>query len=245
MKDPLSSLNTTSESLIAEITSRYDSPRWNEFAKLYEPVLRRYVELSKADFAEIPEFDRDDIVQDAFLAVRKAMASFHYVKAKGKFRSYLATIVRNKVIAYQNARRKLERPMGYTDNVESGEIGKVLAGGGAEEQELMLRIWTLALSNVFNKKSFSPNSKAVFRRIAIDMVPVADVAAEFRIKPNAVYQIKNRVMKAVADELDAVRKTLSPDYCGLDAIYDALKNAAGLAGERNSMEVYANTESNK
>ena len=48
----------------------------------------------------------------------------------------------------------------------------------------------------------APNTQAVFRRVALEGESAAAVAREFKMKPNAVYQTRNRILRAVRDELD-------------------------------------------
>ena len=67
--------------------------------------------------------------------------------------------------------------------------------------ELRLRAWTLALARVLDAGRFSPYTAAAFRRFALDGAPAETVADEFGLKPNAVYQLKNRVLRAVREEL--------------------------------------------
>ena len=45
-------------------------------------------------------------------------------------------------------------------------------------------------------------AQAVFRRVALEGESPADVGREFKLKPNAVYQIRNRILRAVREELD-------------------------------------------
>ena len=71
-----------------------------------------------------------------------------------------------------------------------------------DDAETMLRIWTLALSRVFRSGRFAPNTRMVFRRVALEGDPPAEVAREFKLKVNAVYQVRNRVLRAVREELD-------------------------------------------
>lgn len=204
---------TTSESLIAEISANPESPRVKEFAQIYEPILRRFVRMSKSNFTCIPDCDQDDIVQEAFVSVLKAMAKFQYDKRRGSFRGYLARVVRNHVIAYQKS--KAANAMPSLDGDENGTIERKASecrdaiDGMRRDHELMLKIWSAALSSVLANNNFAPNSKAIFRRYVLDEFPVEKVAEEFKIKPNAVYQIKNRILKAVRAKLDEARRKTS------------------------------------
>ena len=115
MNDPART-PTTSETLLRDLAARPDSPRAEEFARLYEPVLRRYVAQARIGHAPIQPADRDDLVQELFLAVRSALPGF--------------------------------------------------------------------------------------RRVALEGESPVDVGREFKLKPNAVYQIRNRILRAVREELD-------------------------------------------
>ena len=93
---------TTSETLLRDLAARPDSPRAEEFARLYEPVLRRYVAASRIGHAPIQPADRDDLVQEVFLAVRSALPGFRYVPGRSSFRAYLRRAVRNAVYQIRN-----------------------------------------------------------------------------------------------------------------------------------------------
>ena len=193
MNDPART-PTTSETLLRDLAARPDSPRAEEFARLYEPVLRRYVAASRIGHAPIQPADRDDLVQEVFLAVRSALPGFRYVPGRSSFRAYLRRAVRNAVLRLQ--RRPAPVPPALAD------ARPAEPSADADESETQLRIWTLALARVFRSGRFSPNTQAVFRRVALDGESPATVGREFKLKPNAVYQIRNRILRAVREELD-------------------------------------------
>ena len=184
---------TTSETLLREISANPESARAEAFARLYEPVLRRYVEAARVGHAPIQPADRDDLVQEVFVAVRAALPGFHYDPARGRFRDYLRRAVRNAVLRLQ--RRPQPVPAAMADSVPAPSPDE-------GDTETMLRIWTLALSRVFRSGRFAPNTRMVFRRVALEGDPPAEVAREFKLKVNAVYQVRNRVLRAVREELD-------------------------------------------
>ena len=193
MNDPART-PTTSETLLRDLAARPDSPRAEEFARLYEPVLRRYVAQARIGHAPIQPADRDDLVQEVFLAVRSALPGFRYVPGHSSFRAYLRRAVRNAVLRLQ--RRPAPVPPALAD------ARPAEPSADADESETQLRIWTLALARVFRSGRFSPNTQAVFRRVALEGESPVDVGREFKLKPNAVYQIRNRILRAVREELD-------------------------------------------
>ena len=191
---------TTSETLLRELAAHPDSPRAEEFARLYEPVLRRYVAQSHAGHESIQPADRDDLVQEIYLSVRSALPGFRYDRSRGRFRDYLRRAVRNAVLRFQ--RRRSAVPPVVVEDIPTPDAA----------DELLPQIWTLALARIMRSGTFSPNTLAAFRRAVLENVPVSDVVREFKLKPNALYQIKNRVLRAVRAELDRFgRGRLSPE----------------------------------
>ena len=166
---------TTSETLLRDAAADGASPRAEEFARLYEPVLRRYAAAARPDGAFLQPADR-------------------YDRSRGRFRDYLKRAVRN--AASRIARRPNPVPEDMADDRPAPDPD---AGDSAET---LLRIWALALERVFRRGRFSPNAKAVFRRVAVKGDSVAVVAREFKMEPNAVYQIRNRIFRAVRAEID-------------------------------------------
>lgn len=187
---------TTSETLLREVAAKPDSPRAEEFAHIYRPVLARYVARSRANHVPLQPADCDDIVQEALLAVLSALPGFKYDPARGRFRAYLQRTVRNAVMRFRRL-RLAEAVAQATTAVDA-----IPAEGDNQDGELAIQVWSLALARVFRSGRFAPNTMAAFRRVALEDVPVADVAREFKLKPNAVYQLKNRILRAVREELD-------------------------------------------
>ena len=184
---------TTSETLLRELAARPDSPRAEEFARLYEPVLRRYVAQSRVRHERIQAADRDDLVQEAFMAVHSALPGFRYDPSRGRFRAYLRRVVRSVVLRFQKRQFAVPAP---------GADQELSSPAPDDTGELSLQVWTLALARVLRSGRFAPNTIAAFRRLALEEVPVANVAREFKLKPNAVYQLKSRVLCAVRAELE-------------------------------------------
>lgn len=184
---------TTSEALLREVSARPDSPRVEEFARIYRPVLARYVARSRANHLPIQPADSDDIVQEALLAVLSALPGFKYDPARGRFRAYLQRTVRNAVMRFQ--RRRAAEPCQLPDS------SAILSEESESGAELAIQVWSLTMARVFRSGRFAPNTLAAFRRVALEDVPVAEVAREFKLKPNAVYQLKSRILRAVRAEL--------------------------------------------
>lgn len=204
---------TTSESLLRELADNPDSPRAEEFARLYVPVLRRYIERSRAGRDAVQPTDRDDLAQEIFLAVRSAIPGLRRDRSRESFRAYLRRTVRNALFRFR--RRRVDIPIPISDDTPDPSATNDDSG------ELLPQIWTLAMVRINRSGRFSPNTLAAFRRLAIEGIPVAVVSREFGLKPNALYQIKNRILRAIRDELARFGGGRSSPEELLDALLDA------------------------
>ncbi len=211
----------TSETLLRDLRENADSPRIDEFASIYLPLIKRYVQLQSGKF-HLNDADEDDIIQDVFVNVRKVLSRFNYDKGKGGFRAYLRTTVKNQILQLC-ARREREKALPPSSPVfENGGAESPPDDKARMDETLMLKAWSLALSKVFAENRFTPNNKAAFLRMVVDGASPQVVAQEFRLRPNAVYQMKHRIMTAVAATIAEARKGLPHDDDSLESLCEAL-----------------------
>jgi len=218
---------TTSETLLDELGRDPGSVRWEEFAERYAPLIERFVRAeSAAHGAAIPTHDRDDLVQETLVAVSRALPSFRYDPARGRFRGYLCRIVQNLASRYRRSLAERREALGLDAAMEAcGARAAAARRLDAAQTALMGRALALALHRVFSDGRFRPNTKAVFRRFVVEGRPVGDVAAEFKMRPNAVYQIKDRVLRAA----DRVLVEAGKGVRDLDSLVEVLAAGAGLS----------------
>ena len=92
----MSTFPTTSTTLLANLAEResgIDQAEWNRFFALYYPVM---VEFARARGAGD---DSEDVVQEVLADLVKVFQAGRYVRGKGQFKSYLATMLRNELIS--------------------------------------------------------------------------------------------------------------------------------------------------
>ena len=89
---------------IAEYADGDDAAEWAKFVELYEPVIRLYI----AQSGDVGAADADDIVQDTFIKLVDVLRNGEYKREKGRFRNYLASMVRRLLI--DRHRREMSRP---------------------------------------------------------------------------------------------------------------------------------------
>ena len=192
---------------------------WTRFVRLYGPVVRVYLAgLRLAGPWLDPDWD-DDIAQDALVELVRLLPERRWDRAKGRFRDFLFGIVRNKALARAARERRAARA------AESlAEVLPLLARGGAESEREALRreVWRALVDRVFASDRISETSKTVFLRLVEEDAPVAALAAEYGLTPNAIYRLKSRVVAKIreawlaaagpdgdlADALEALAKDL-------------------------------------
>ena len=169
---------TTDTKLLRDLAGAEAPGRWADFVAAYRAPMLEFLRGS------FPGADADDLVQETLLALAAVLPRYRYDPAhKGRFRSYLFGILRNKAKAHLRARTE------------------------AEEREWRHAVYEIALREVLDDPALRERTKQVFLRTAIRGEAPESVAAAFGMKRNAVDQAKNRVLvrlKAKISELEGV-----------------------------------------
>ena len=118
----------------------------------------------------------------------------------GKFRRYLATLVRNELVS--RWRKRQSRGEGASVSLDDPGSG-VEASVDSDAAAVVDVKWRLARRRAavewaLTKTALSPQSKAVYRAYVMDERPIGEVAAQFKIPRNSVSQTKTRVERMIA-----------------------------------------------
>ena len=182
--------------IASEKTGVCDEAAWTRLFELYAPVIKAFAEERGGGG------DGEDIVQEIFMKLVNVLGDGR-VKIggdAGKFRRYLATLIRNELVNVW--RRRLARGEGATVSLDDPDVVAEPAVDSATEAIIDAK-WRLARRKAavewtLSKTALSPQSKAVYRAYAIDERPIGEVAAAFGISRNSVSQIKTRVERMIA-----------------------------------------------
>jgi RNA polymerase sigma factor (sigma-70 family) len=168
---------------------------WVRFFAMYEPVIRKFATFAGA------KSDAEDVVQDVFVKLVEVFRRGDYKPERGRFRAYLATIIRREVI---NRWQKAQvRGAGLHISLDNGNSQFEVAVPSETEAVLDAK-WRLArheaaVEHILTKTALAQKSKDVYREYVIRERPIGDVAAEFGISRNSVSQTKTRVERMIAD----------------------------------------------
>jgi RNA polymerase sigma factor (sigma-70 family) len=156
-----------------------DPERWRDFDSIYRPILFAYLRKRGLE-----ESHADDVVQDIFV---KLLSGIHtYERAKSKFRSWLFTVAQNTLV--DRARRRTA----YTKAVPGWAAPMLRATDSdnvkmAEECVKLHRQKILEHALKTIRKRTSSKVWACFEQHLLRNRRAAEIAAELKIEPNAVY----------------------------------------------------------
>lgn len=189
----MSAFPETSATLLARLAAQAtgeDEAAWTRFFELYEPAIIQFVKVR--GFSQDP----DDVVQEVFMRLVDVLRAGHFQVGETPFRAYLATMIRNQLVSMH--RSEVARGEGRTVPYEDDLIATP-----EQTAELLDLDWRLArrraaIEHVLTRTAVSEQSKAVYRRYAVEERPIGEVAREFKLTRNAVSQIKTRLDRLVA-----------------------------------------------
>ena len=180
--------------LLHKIKERDDENAWEDFCTYYDQfikmVLRRLT---------ISETDIQDISQVILMQLWKDLPNFDYDSGKGKFRTWLTRVIKNKAITYINKNSALKRKHDHYQEA-SPEL-KTTSDSGLDE--IIEDEWKSFISGLAWKeisKSFSEQVLKVFE-LALDGKSNQQIAQLEDIKENTVAVYKKRVRAALHKEI--------------------------------------------
>ena len=184
---------TLLQKLAAQITGERESA-WVRFFGLYEPAIKRFVTYHDSDH------DPEDVAQEIFLKLVNVVKSGGYSPAKGRFRAFLATMIRRHLVSLY----RKDQARGAGMFVDIDEVELTVPPDIAEQIDAKWRMarHQSAIEHVLTKTAISAQSRAIYRAYVEDEMPLEEVSARFGVNKAAIYKIKSRVgqMAAIVEE---------------------------------------------
>lgn len=203
----MSTFPDTSTTLLARLAEResgIDQAAWYRFFALYQPVMVEFARIKGAGS------DAEDVVQEIFADLARAFQAGRYARKKGRFKSYLAKMLRNELIS--RFRRREIRPERDCVSITGAEVeaekrlqAEPFVYSGLDDGES----WRIArrmaaMNHVLTKTALSEQTRQIYRRLAESGESCAKVAREMGVAAATVRQVKSRVSRMIA----AFEKTL-------------------------------------
>jgi RNA polymerase sigma-70 factor, ECF subfamily len=190
-RDP-SSISTT----LLDRVRAADPVAWGRLIALYTPTVYGWCRR-----AGLQEADAEDVGQEVFRAVHRAINRFRREKPGDSFRGWLRVVTRNQIRDFARRKRGEPVPVGGSDaqrflhQLPSDEQVEAATAPTPEESG---GLWRRALELV--RAEFSERDWQAFWRVAVEGQAAGDVAADLHTTPNVVYLAKSRIRARLEEE---------------------------------------------
>jgi len=186
-------ITTTSLSLLERMRGGSNQLAWRDFVHAYSPLLMAF-----AKRLGLPDTDADDAVQETLLAVHATFREMSepFDRSKGRFKSWLRGVAKNKVLDVR--RRRARQARREQREVLPGADADVAASPDANELfelEWQRNLLARALQQV--AREVDPAVYQAFDLHAVHGHTPADVARLLGVTRNAVYISKHRILQRV------------------------------------------------
>jgi len=180
----------TSPGLLERVKNQ-DRSAWERLGQLYGPLILHWCRSKGLQAA-----DAENVRQEVFLAVHRAVGGFQREPPRLTFRGWLRTITKNKII--DHVRQEGKRPAAVGGDEWQRRIEALSTdlpdddSSAHEERSLLVR---RALDLL--RTDFEPQTWTAFWRVRIDGLSAQTVAEELHISASAVhtacYRVRNRL----------------------------------------------------
>ena len=193
MVEPEADSRATKASLLLRIRDAGDSSSWEDFTEVYAPIIRGYCRRR-----HLQDADAADVCQEVLAQVARSIGTFAYEPGRGRFRDWLGTVTRRKIIRHQEVRARGGRPVGG-DPAAEFEVADSTGEDPEWSAEFHARILEVALARI--RGDFEAPTWTAFERVWGEDRPAPDVARALGMTIDSVYAAKSRVLKRLRAEI--------------------------------------------
>jgi len=194
-------MESTRTSLLRRVRDPADREGWSEFVALYEPLLLQYVRKQGLNDA-----DAQDVVQNVFITLLRALGAFRLDRDKGRFRTWLWRVARNAVVDWGRARGRLRRAEDERRKSWDERAAEPDADWVTLHRE---RVAAFAMEKV--RKQTAAKTWLCVEQHLLKGRSGADVSAEVGLPPNSVYVNAARVLVRVREQCLLYREDLGDE----------------------------------
>jgi RNA polymerase sigma factor (sigma-70 family) len=185
----------TRQSLLLRLADRADQAAWQEFAKIYTPVVYRLALRRGLQHA-----DAEDLSQQVLAAVAKAIDRWQTDPARAKFRTWLHRVSQNFIINALN-RAAPDRAAGGSTLLAA--LGNQAAQSQSDSDlvrlEIRREVFRWAADQI--RHEFRSATWDAFWRTAVENQTVEQVASELGLSCGAIYAARSRIMRRLKEKV--------------------------------------------
>ena len=179
----------TSKTLLGLLADDQSEDSWRIFVAVYRPFILKSISLR-----QVPDVDADDLCQETLIQVFKGIQGFEHNGRPGAFRSWLKTIVSQKVWAYfQAADRSAATRQAAQESARNSSIQFENKTDILWEREHDRHVVEKMLELI--KGEFAPSSWQSFRLVVLEGQSPSRAAEQLGMSSNAVLIAKSRIMR--------------------------------------------------
>ena len=192
----------TNESLILRVKDPADAASWSDFLSIYRPVVVRM-----ACGRGLQHADADDLAQQVFLSVAKAIEDWEPDSRQPPFRVWLSRITRNAIVNALTRRKP--------DAHGSISVQEMLRELPERNDETTLQLMEESRREAIRwateeiQSEFTEVTWAMFWLTSIEGESVSEVARRQNKAPGAVYMARFRVMQRLKEKVLEVSEVWS------------------------------------
>ena len=195
----------TRESLILRVKDPQDQLAWCELIAVYRPVVCRMARARGLQHA-----DAEDLAQNVFASVAKAIESWQPTDGGPRFRNWLARISRNAILNALTrvrpdaaaGRSSVARTLGEIPANSLEAIDKDLELDRQLQRESRLEAIRWAAGEIHSE--FTETTWLIFHATAMGGRPAAEVATTYKRSIGAVYAARCRVATRLKQKLEGL-----------------------------------------
>jgi RNA polymerase sigma-70 factor (ECF subfamily) len=187
----------TRYSLIMRLRDPGDVAAWHEFVAIYEPLILRL-----AFRKGLQDADAQDLCQEVFAAVARAIDRWDPDPSRGSFRGWLSRIARNLLLNFLTRQIHQPRGSGATSIHELLEAQPAADPSATAlfEAEYRRRVFRWAADEV--RGEFTPPTWQAFWTTAVEGRRPREVAAELGLSVGAVYIARSRALGRLRQRIE-------------------------------------------
>jgi RNA polymerase sigma-70 factor (ECF subfamily) len=198
----------TRPSLLVRIRDPRDGQAWAQFVEVYAPLIYGF-----ARKHGLQDADAADLTQEVLRVLPAAAQRLDYDPARGSFRGWLFTVVRNKL---RNFTERQRQPRGTGDTEMQHRLaeqpGRNEDPTKAWDQAYQRRVFTWAAEQV--RGSVTEATWQAFWQTAVEGKGGKEAAASLGMTVAAVYLAKSRVMARLKEQVRELTEENQPSSGG-------------------------------
>ena len=212
MTDPHDQFKTR-RSLLDGIKDPNNQRRWTDFYDMYSKLIQTVGIRMGLRYHEA-----EDLVQIVLIELSHKIEKYSYDSSKGKFRSWLCTIVKRRAIDMRRKRRPAEENKAHrapNDTRNTGTLDRLEDSSYTGMDLLMDDEWNHAVFvNTLKavREKVGPEQYQIYDAYVLKEWPVEKVKRVLGASPNKVYKAKSRIYKIIKQVMPRIAADMdTPD----------------------------------